>query len=331
MKTAFKVVGILLLVIVALAAAGVAFLFLKKPAQRPASAEKIEATPERLARGEYLVHHAADCAGCHSEHILDQFGLPIPPGRALVGGLVWDQSMGFPGVVAAANLTPDPETGLGNWSDGEILRAMREGVNKDGKPLFPIMPYPHLRVMSDEDAKSVVVYLRSIAPVKKAEPAKQLSFPLNFVEKFVPKPLEGPVAAPDPGNTVAYGEYLTRIGGCYECHTPHGEKGELDETRAFAGGWEMKGPWGRNITANITPHPTTWLGKATREEFIARFKAFENFDPATAPKPAPGRNTVMPWLPASGLTEADLGAIYDYLKTVPPVENRVNTFPDAKP
>lgn len=330
MKTFFKVLGAVVLLVVALAAAGVTFLFLKKPAQRPPSAEKIEVTPERLARGKYLVHYAADCVGCHSPHAFDRFGLPVPPGRELSGGITWDASMGFPGRVMAANLTPDVETGLGAWTDGEILRAIREGVDRHGKALFPIMPYEHLRTMSDEDAKAVVVYLRSLKPVRNPEPPKELNPPLNFVEKFVPKPLDGPVTAPDPKDTVAWGRYLTTIGGCHECHTPHGEKGELDESRAFAGGWEMKGPWGRNVTANITPHPTTWVGKATREEFIARFKAFETFDPMSAPKPAPGRNTVMPWLAAGKMTEHDLGAIYDYLKTVKPIENRVNSFPDAK-
>jgi mono/diheme cytochrome c family protein len=329
MKTFLKVVGVLVLAIAAIAAAGVTWLALRKPAQRAPLAEKIEATPQRLARGEYLVHHAADCVGCHSERD-DAFGFPIKEGRAAAGGFTWDAAVGFPGSITAPNLTPDPETGLGKWTDGEILRAMREGVRPDGTALFPIMPYPHLRNLSDEDAKSIVAYLRTLPPVKHPKPARSLNFPLNFIVKFMPKPLEGPVAGPDPHDSVARGKYLTQIGGCYECHTPHGEKGELDDARAFAGGWEMKGPWGRVITANITPHPTTWLGRATRDEFIARFKSFENFDPKTAPKPQPGRNTIMPWLAASGLTSDDLGAIYDYLKTVKPVENHVNSFPDAK-
>ncbi len=329
MKKLLKVLGAVVLAVVVLAAIAVSYLSLRKPAQRPASAEKIEVTPERLARGAYLVHHAADCVGCHSEHSFE-WGLPLVPGREAAGGFTWDEKIGFPGVVIARNLTPDPETGLGNWTDGEILRAMREGVDRNGNALFPIMPYGHLREMGDEDAKAVVAYLRSMKPVRNAIPPRKLNFPLNFIVKFMPKPLEGPVSAPDPSDTVATGRYLTTIGGCHECHTPHGEKGELDETRAFAGGWEMKGPWGRNVTANITPHPTTYIGRASREEFIARFKAFEHFDPKAAPPPAPGRNTVMPWLAASGLTEHDLGAIYDFLKTVPPIENQVNTFPDAK-
>jgi hypothetical protein len=118
MKTFLKVTGVTLLAVVALAAIGVSWLALRKPAQRPAAAETIERTPERVARGEYLVHHVTDCVGCHSEHTL-AYALPIKPGSEGARGFVWDQKFGFPGVVAAANITPDPETGLGAWTDGE--------------------------------------------------------------------------------------------------------------------------------------------------------------------------------------------------------------------
>lgn len=329
MKKFLKVIGVIVLILLGVAALGIGYLSIRKPAQRPPGTEKIELTPQRVARGEYLVHHAADCVGCHSERELT-FGMPIKAGRANVGGFTWDEKIEFPGSITAPNLTPDPETGLGNWTDGEILRAMREGVRHDGTALFPIMPYPNLRNMSDDDAKAIVAYLRTMKPVRTERPARKLNPPMNFIVKFMPKPLDGPVAAVDPNDTVAYGKYLTTIGGCRECHTPHADKGELVEERAFSGGWEMKGPWGRNVTSNITPHPTTYVGRATREEFIARFKSFATFDPATAPPLPPGRNTVMPWLAASGMTEHDLGAIYDYLKTVPPIENNVNPFPDAK-
>lgn len=329
MKTFLKVVGLIVLVVVALAAIGVSYLSLRKPAQRPASTEKIEPTPERVARGKYLVHHVSTCHACHSERTL-AFALPVKPGREGVGGFVWDKQIGFPGTIAASNITPDPETGLGQWTDGEILRALREGVDREGKALFPIMPYTHLREMSDDDAKAIVAYLRTMKPIRYEEPKKQLDVPLNFIEKFMPKPVETAVTAPSPGDSVAYGRYLTRIGGCYECHTPKDERDQMIPEMAFAGGWELKGPWGRNLTANITPHPTTYMGQSTREAFIARFKSFAHFDASNAPAAQPGRNTVMPWIEYAGMTEQDLGAIYDYLKTVPPIENRINPFPDAK-
>jgi hypothetical protein len=329
MKRFLKVVGGVLLVVIALVAGALAFLTAKKPAQRPASTEKLEATPARLARGEYLVEHVSDCMGCHSDH-LDTFGMPVKPGTEGEGGYIFDKKIGFPGVVAAQNITPDKETGIGNWTDGEVLRALREGIDKNGNALFPMMPYEHLSKLSDEDAKSMVVYLRTLKPIKHGVPAKHLDFPVNFIAKFIPKPLDGPVSAPDPKNSVAYGKYLATIGGCYECHTPHDEHNKLDEANAFAGGWQMDGPWGRVVTANLTPHPQTYIGRATREEFIGRFRSFANLTAENSPEAPPGRNTVMPWLAFSKMTDADLGAIYDYLKTVRPIDKKVNSFPNAK-
>jgi mono/diheme cytochrome c family protein len=328
MKTFFKVVGIVLLLVVALAVIGVSYLSLKKPAQRPASAEKVEATPERIARGKYLVHHVSLCIDCHSEHTM-AYALPLKPGREGVGGFVWDKQIDFPGTLAASNLTSDRETGLGAWTDGEIIRAMREGVDRNGKALFPIMPYQHFRNMSDDDAKAIVAYLRTLKPQRYEKPAKKLNVPLNFVEKFAPEPLTAPVTAPPPSDHLAYGKYMTQIAACVECHTPKDGKGNPVPGKDFAGGWEMRTPWFRVVTANITPHPTTFMGRATKEEFIGRFRAFANYTAENAPPAPKGRNTLMPWIDYGGMTDEDLGAIYDYLKTVPPVENKINSFPDA--
>lgn len=329
MKTFFKAVGAVLLGVVALAIGGISWLAWRKPAARPVSATRIEVTPARLARGKYLVENVADCLGCHSDH-LNTFGFPVKPGTEGQGGFPFDAKLGVPGLVCAQNITPDPETGVGKWSDDEILRAMREGVDQKGNALFPMMPYVQLRAMSDEDAKSVVAYLRTLKPIRHVVPPKSIDFPVNLIVKFIPKPLDGPVTAPDPQKDhIAYGQYLTKIGGCYECHTPHDEKQRLDDARAFAGGWEMRGPWGRVITANLTPHPDSYIGRATKEEFIGRFRAFASMNASTAPVPPKGRNTVMPWLAFSHMSDHDLGAIYDYLKTVKPVANKVNAFPDA--
>jgi len=329
MKTFLKIVGGLVLIVIALIAGVVIWLAARKPASRPASTEKIEATPERLARGTYLVEHVADCLGCHSDHIV-KFGIPVKPGTEGEGGYIFDEKIGFPGVVAAQNLTSDQEFGLGKWTDGEIIRAIREGIDRNGEALFPMMPYEHMRSMSDDDVKSVVVYLRTLRPIHKGVPAKHINFPVNLFVKFVPKPVDGVVPTPDPHDNLAYGKYLSTIGGCYECHTPHDDKGTRIAEKAYSGGWEMKGPWGRNFTANLTSTPGTYMAHATKEEFIGRFKAFASMDANTAPDAPAGRNTVMPWLAFSQMTEQDLGALYDYLKTVKPIENKVVTFPDAK-
>lgn len=330
MKTVFRVLGILALAVIAVAAIGISYLALRKPAQRPALTETVEATPHRIARGRYLVHNVAICLDCHSERTL-AYGLPIKPGSEGVRGFIWDRQSDFPGVLAAANLTPDAETGLGKWTDGEIMRAIREGVDRDGKALFPIMPYGHYRSMSDEDARSIVAYLRSMKPQRYERPLKKLDVPLNFVEKFIPQPLAAEVPAVDPNDRLAYGKYLATIAACSECHTPKNDKKEPIPGMEFAGGFEMHTPTFRVVAANITPHPSTYVGRATREEFIGRFKAFAAVNATNAPQAEKGRNTLMPWIAYAGMTESDLGAIYDYLKTVKPVENKVEPFPDAAP
>src|ERR1051325_5170534 len=179
-KTFFKVLGIAVLVVVALAVGALSWVSLKKPAQRPPSAEKIEATPERLARGRSLGDHAADCVGCHSDH-LTTYGFPVKPGTEGTGGYIFDKKIGFPGVVAAQNITQHPTDGLGNWTDGEILRALREGVDRNGDAIFPMMPWQHLRNLSDEDAKSIVVYLRTLKPLPNHVAEKKLDFPVNYI------------------------------------------------------------------------------------------------------------------------------------------------------
>src|SRR5205823_4594902 len=125
---------------------------------------------------------------------------------------------------------------------------------------------------------------------------------------FLPKPLSGPVQPPDRKDALAYGKYMATIGGCYECHTPHDAHNALIEAQAFSGGWEMAGPWGRNITANLTPAPDSYMGHATKEEFIGRFRAFAGMNATNAPAAQPGRNTIMPWLAFAGMTDEDLGA-----------------------
>lgn len=320
-----------LLLVVIVIAGLFAWLALRSPAMRPPSTEKVEATPERLARGTYLVHNVAHCVGCHSEIHGDRFGAPVKAGTEGQGGFLFDKKLGVPGQVQAQNITQDAETGLGRWTDGEIIRAIREGVNRKGEALFPMMPYKFYREMSDEDVKSVVVYLRTIPPVQNRVARQKLDFPVNLLVKFEPKPVEGPISTPDTKDTVAYGRYLVTVANCKECHTPHDDKGQLVPGTDFSGGWLMSGPWGRVVTANITPDPDNYMGQASREEFIGRFKSFEHMDGENAPIATKGKNTVMAWPRFAEMTKEDLGAIYDYLKTVKPIKKKVNPFPDAAP
>jgi mono/diheme cytochrome c family protein len=160
---------------------------------------------------------------------------------------------------------------------------------------------------------------------------RRIDFPVNLLFKFAPQPLTGPVPAPDPKDNVAYGKYLATIAGCAVCHTPRDDKGRPIAGAEFTGGWLMVGPWGRVVTANLTPDPDNYMGQASREEFIGRFKSFATLDGENAPVAPPGKNTVMAWPMFSGMTREDLGAIYDYLKTLKPVKKKINSFPDAPP
>ena len=104
---------------------------------------------------------------------------------------------GLPGRVVAPNITPDPETGAGNWTDDELARAIREGVGHDGRVLFPVMPYQRFRSLSDEDLASIIVYLRALPPVRRQQPATEIVFPVRYLIRSVPEPIDAPVPAPD--------------------------------------------------------------------------------------------------------------------------------------
>jgi hypothetical protein len=127
-----------------------------RPRARPLTARKFQSTPQRLARGEYIVEHASDCMVCHSEHDCTAHDVPVAP-NTLGAGQDLNTLKGLPGKVYSPNITPDAETGAGNWSDDQLARAIREGVGHDGRALFPFMPYPHYHSMSDEDLASVIV------------------------------------------------------------------------------------------------------------------------------------------------------------------------------
>jgi mono/diheme cytochrome c family protein len=330
MKRFFKLLGIAVLALVVLAGTGLAFLTVKKPAQRPAPSVTLASTPEKIARGEYLSRHVTMCAECHTPHLKDRFAFPAIASRALQGDTFFARGDGFPGVLAAPNLTPDPVAGIGGWSDGEVLRAMREGVDREGKAIFPMMPYNAYHSLSDEDADAILAYVRSVPPSKNQTPRRELPFLLSLLIKSAPAPLSGPVAAPRRDDPVAYGGYLATVAGCRGCHTPVDGQHRPIAGRAFSGGQAIDLPGKqRAVSMNITPHPDTFIGKATKAEFIGRFRSFIPLQGENAPVAPRNRQTPMPWTGYAEMSDADLGAIYDYLKTVPPIENKVEKFPFA--
>jgi mono/diheme cytochrome c family protein len=336
MKRIAKWLGAVFGVVVVVVAGALVFLFGFRPVTRPPSTEIVERTPARLARGTYLVENLLACKHCHSPPDTERYGLPVPAGMsALSGGIVLDRSFtDFPGVVQAPNITPDVETGIGRWTDGEIIRAIREGVKRDGTTIFPMMPYAEYRAMSDEDARSIVVYLRAQPPVRRKTVPTDVDFMVSLFMRLAPEPVDGPVRAPAPSDHLAYGRYLVRVASCKHCHTPQ-DKGQPIEAEAFSGGFVFQLPTAigkrRVVTANITSDPTTgYFGRATKQQWIDQVRSYVAIK-ADPPKVQPGANTMMPWLQFSGLTDEDLGAIYDYMKTVRPVRKLVRSFPDVAP
>jgi len=289
------------------------------PLARPLTGRTFPRTPERLARGKYLAESVSGCMDCHSPHDWTQHDAPITPGMLGAGESI--PLPDLPGRVFAPNLTPDPATGAGNWTDDQLARAIREGVGHDGRTLFPLMPYPHFRHMSDEDLASVIVYLRSLAPVRNPVPATEIIFPVKFFIRTVPQPLTQPVPEPDLSTPVQRGEYLVDQAGCSDCHTPM-VKGEPIPGLDFAGGQIFEGPWGRVASANITPDAS---GISYYDE--ALFVDVMRTGFVKARKLAP----IMPWPAYRGMTDDDLKTTFAYLRTLTPVKHHVDNTEPATP
>lgn len=313
--------GALLIVLAVLV--GFVLVALKQPEQRPPPAEVVKSTEALVDRGRYLAKHVLACIGCHSKRDWNRLGGPIV-GRAGAGGNCYTDSWGMPGRVCPPNLTSDKASGLGTWTDGEIMRAIREGVDRHGQALFPMMPYAAYRSLSDDDTRAVVAYLRKLKRRSQRGESSQLEFPASFFIKFVPKPLEGPVKAPNTKNRLEYGKYLATVSGCRMCHTPTDDRGAPREGQEFSGGREFKSPFGTVYSTNITPHATGLRGFSD-DEFIDRFRHFRTKNAAVDVKPRD--NTPMPWLEYAGMTDDDLLAIYAYLKSVPSIDHAVTARP----
>lgn len=281
-------------------------------------------TPEELARGAYLGRHVAACLSCHAERDWRYFSAPPTPGTEGKGGERLDRELGFPGVLVASNITP---AALGSWSDAEVARAIAGGVSRDGEALFPVMNYPAYGKLAKSDLAAVIAWMRSLDAVPGEHPPRELDAPLGFLVNAFPREPTGPDVPPAPGEP-GYGAYLAEAAGCSSCHTPVDDRGRPLEGEDYAGGREIIIPkgFGTLRSPNLTPDRETGLGAWTRELFIARFRSMTE-DAVQAKELAPGDfQSVMPWTEYSGMTEDDLGAIYDYLRTLPPRRNLVNKF-----
>lgn len=302
---------------------GVGYLYAAFPIAADAPEKQVAATDALKQRGAYLAEHVAVCVDCHSERDFGLFTGPSRPGTRGAGGERFGHEVGVAGNVYSRNITP---AALGDWTDGELIRAMTTGVSRDGTALFPIMPYLNYGHLCERDVDAIVTYVRGLEPVPNQVPERELDFPLNLIVRTLPT-AAAPVACPEPSDGVRYGEYLTTMASCGDCHTPR-KNNAPDPDKLFAGGAPMPLPNGSIVRpANLTPH-ATGLGSWTKEAFVQRFRSMAQPNVAT-PVSSSSFNTVMPWTMYAGMTEQDLGAIYDYLRTLPPVENRVEKFTPA--
>lgn len=209
-----------------------------------------------VERGRYLVETIGGCGNCHTPR---GPGGAFAAGKDLAGGFVFDEK---PFRAVASNITPDKETGIGNWTDAQIAKAIREGIRPDGSLIGPPMPFELYRRLSDSDLMAIVAYLRTVAPVSNKVQKSVYRIPLP--------PAYGPPVASVPdvprADKVKYGEYLAGpVGHCTECHTPMVD-GRRDWSRLGQGGEKFEGPWGIAVSRNLTPHPEDGLGKWTDAE-----------------------------------------------------------------
>jgi mono/diheme cytochrome c family protein len=243
------------------------------------------------ARGGYIFAAAAGC-GCHFNRDL----------QAPAGGNKFEGPFG---VVYASNITSDPETGIGNWTDEEIVNSLRLGVTPEGEQLHPIMPYMDWSAMSDQDAYDMAAALRTLPPVVNEVPENQLASP---VAPFTPASAP-PAVAPTEG--IERGAYLIALGRCGSCHTPRTDTGARDTTRLLAGA----ALGNDNIAPNLTPDESAGLG-AVPDADIAHFLMTGEFEDGSMVE-GPMKNIVDNG--TSKLTEDDVLAMVAYLRSIPPV------------
>lgn len=262
-----------------------------------------QAQSDLVKRGDYLVNGVLTCGNCHTPKgpngdIMD---------KAFSGGLSWDEP---PFKVTASNITQDPETGIGKWSDADIKKALRKGVRPDGVQLAMIMPSDFYEIMTERDLDAVVAYLRTLKPVKNTVPAPVYKMPQ--VHHPVPGG-EKPYTEAMMGDKVKKGFYLVTIAHCMECHTPMGPQGHQFSTRLGTGGMEFPGPWGKSVSRNITQSKEKGIGAWTDDEIKRAITQGVSKDGSRLMPP-------MGYHYYATMTSDDLDAMVAYLRTVPAKE-----------
>jgi mono/diheme cytochrome c family protein len=275
----------------------------------PVAAGATPLLPDLAARGKYVFGAAGGC-GCHTE----------PKGTLNAGGRKYDGPFG---TVYSSNITPDRETGIGAWTDEQIITAIRLGRRPNGERLVPVHPYPIFNGMAEEDLRALVAYLRTVPPVNRQNKPKRITVPFfesiglpAWLAAFAPRETPPPTA---PTSGLARGEYLVRaVGHCGECHTPRGITQATDNSRFLAG--NPTGPENSKVP-NITPDKDT--GLTWSEEEIADYLGTGNKPDGDVAGGLMGEVIEGTSAGYKDLTKADRLAIARYLKTIPPVHNKV--------
>jgi mono/diheme cytochrome c family protein len=261
-----------------------------------------------VARGAYLVR-AGGCFSCHTA----PGGSPLAGGRALATPF---------GTFFTPNITPDPETGIGRWTDAQFLRALREGVRPDGANYFPVFPYPSFTGISDDDALAIKAYLFSLAPVRQSNRRHDVSFPFSwrFLQNgwkllfFDRGPFRPATHQSDAYNRGAY--LVTALAHCGECHTPRNFLGAVDTGRRLSG--TQDGPEGQPVP-NITPDPATGIGGWDKSDLVTLFKT--GVTPEQNKVKGAMREVIDDGI--KHLSDADLDAIADYVLAQSPIVHEV--------
>jgi mono/diheme cytochrome c family protein len=272
------------------------------------------AASDVIARGRYLAD-AADCLACHTAE----------DGEAFAGGRAFNTEFG---TIYSPNISPDPETGIGSWSDEDFLRAMHEGVGADGKRLYPAFPYAAYTYLTTDDVLAIKSYLFSQPPVRSVAPENALRFPFDqrwlmrfWAMLYNPNERFAPVA--DRSLSWNRGAYLAEaLGHCGDCHTPRTPLQSLDNRRKFGGGFAEG--W---RAYNLSSHATTGIGGWSEddlERYLQTGRA-ENRGSAFGPMAEAVH------LSFAKMTDSDIRSIVEYVRSVPPVDTPDMPAPRLEP